>query len=37
MSSFQFLKNLEDHMMEKAKVVQIGTSKRVIKQFHKNL
>ena len=37
MSSFQFLKNLEDHMIEKAKVVQIGTSKRVIKQFHKNL
>ena len=35
-NSFTFQKELEKHFLLKAKEVQLGTSKKVIKQFHKN-
>ena len=35
-NSFLLEEDLHKHFLEKIKQVQVGTSKRVIKQFHKN-
>ena len=36
-NSFLLQEDLEHHVLEKIKAVQVGTSKRVISMFHKNV